>query len=39
VVTRYPGLTEPVTEAQYEEAMAAAEAVVQWAANRLRELG
>jgi HEPN domain-containing protein len=39
VVTRYPGLAEPVTEAQYEETMAAAEAVVRWAANRLRELG
>jgi HEPN domain-containing protein len=39
VVTRYPGLAEPVTEAQYEEAMAATEAVIRWAANRLRELG
>jgi HEPN domain-containing protein len=35
VMARYPGLAEPVTEAQYEEAMATAEAVVQWAANRL----
>ena len=39
VVTRYPGLAEPVTEVQYGEAIAAAEAVVRWAANRLRELG
>ncbi len=39
VVTRYPGLAEPVTEAQYEEAMATTEAVIRWAANRLRELG
>jgi HEPN domain-containing protein len=31
VVTRYPGLTEPVTEAHYEEAVASAEAVVRWA--------
>jgi HEPN domain-containing protein len=39
VMTRYPGLAEPVTEAQYEEAMATAEAVIQWAANRLGGLG
>jgi HEPN domain-containing protein len=38
VMTRYPGLAEPVTEAQYEEAMATAEAVVQWAANCLGRL-
>ena len=38
VVTRYPGFAEPVTEAQYEEAVAIAEAVVQWVANRLSEL-
>jgi len=31
VVTRYPGLTEPVTEAHYQEAVAYAEAVVRWA--------
>ena len=39
VMTRYPRPAEPVTEAQYKEAMATAEAVIQWAANRLRELG
>jgi len=39
VMTRYPGPAEPVTEAQYKEAVATAEAVIQWAANRLRELG
>jgi HEPN domain-containing protein len=31
VVTRYPGLAEPVTEAQYQEAVTTAEAVVRWA--------
>ncbi len=35
VVTRYPGLTEPVTEAHYQEAIASAEAVVGWAEERL----
>jgi HEPN domain-containing protein len=29
VITRYPGLAEPVAEAQYEEAVSIAEAVVQ----------
>ena len=37
VMTRCPGLAEPVTETQYEEAIATAEAVIQWAANRPRE--
>ena len=32
-VTRYPGLAEPVTEEQYQEAVPIAEAVVQWAAE------
>ena len=30
VVTRYPGLAEPVTEEEYEEAVALAERVVKW---------
>jgi HEPN domain-containing protein len=37
VVTRYPGLAEPVAETQYEEAISAAEAVVRWVAHRLGE--
>jgi len=35
VVTRYPGLTEPVTESHYQEAVASAEAVVRWAEERI----
>ncbi len=35
VVTRYPGLTEPVTEDHYQEAIASAEAVVGWTEERL----
>ena len=35
VVTRYPGLAEPVTEAHYQEAVASAEAVVHWAEERI----
>jgi HEPN domain-containing protein len=35
VVTRYPGLTEPVTEAHYQEAIASAETVVHWAEERI----
>ncbi|HEC36210.1 MAG TPA: HEPN domain-containing protein [Anaerolineae bacterium] len=31
VVTRYPGLLEPVTREQYEQAVALAEEVVHWA--------
>ena len=31
VETRYPGLAEPVTEEEYEEAVAIAERVVEWA--------
>jgi len=34
-VTRYPGLAEPVTEEQYQEAVTIAEAVVQWAAAHM----
>ena len=33
--TRYPGLDEPVTDAEYEEAVELAEAVVQWAEGSL----
>jgi len=35
VITRYPGLAEPVTEAHYHEALAFAEEVVRWAAQRI----
>ena len=35
-VTRYPGLAEPVTEEQYQEAVTIAEAVVQWAAEHMQ---
>lgn len=35
VVTRYPGLTEPVTEEHYQEAVANAEAVVRWAEDNI----
>lgn len=35
VVTRYPGLAEPVTETHYQEAVASAEAVVHWAEERI----
>jgi len=31
VETRYPGLSEPVTWQEYEEAVAIAEEVVRWA--------
>ena len=33
--TRYPGLEEPVSEEEHREAVAIAEAVVQWAEERL----
>ena len=33
--TRYPGFEEPVSESEYEEAIAIAEAVVRWAEGRL----
>jgi HEPN domain-containing protein len=35
VIARYPGLTEPVTEAHYHEALAFAEEVVRWPAQRI----
>lgn len=37
VVTRYPGLTEPVTESHYQEAVANAEAVIHWAEQVISE--
>ena len=33
--TRYPGFEEPVSETEYQEAIAIAKAVVRWAENRL----
>ena len=36
IVARYPGLAEPVTEAQYQEAIALAQAVIEWVEPRLR---
>lgn len=35
VVTRYPGLTEPVTQAHYQEAVAGAEAVIRWVEEKI----
>jgi len=35
VVTRYPGLAEPVTEEHYQEAVTIAEAVVRWAEEQM----
>ncbi len=37
VGTRYPTSEEPVTQQEYEEALALAEAVVRWAEERLQE--
>jgi HEPN domain-containing protein len=37
VTSRYPGVTEPVTEEEYHRAVAIADAVVQWSAERIRE--
>lgn len=36
VETRYPGTAEPVSEEEYEEALALAEEVVRWAEERLQ---
>ena len=33
--TRYPGFAEPVSESEYQEAIAIAETIVRWAENRL----
>ena len=35
VVTRYPGVAEPVTESHYRDALASAEAVVRWAGEAI----
>lgn len=35
VVTHYPGLAEPVTEAHYQEAVANAEVVIRWAEENI----
>src|SRR5262245_14602756 len=35
VVTRYPGLAEPVTEAHYQEAIVLATAVLEWVEDQL----
>jgi HEPN domain-containing protein len=35
VVTRYPGLVEPVSESQYRNALVSAEAVVHWAEGEI----
>lgn len=39
VESRYPGLAEPVTEEEYEEAVAIAEEVVRWAEGALKGEG
>ncbi len=36
VVTRYPGLAEPVTEVLYHEAVATAQTVIEWVESRLQ---
>jgi len=36
VEARYPGLAEPVSREEYQEAVALAEKVVRWAEERLR---
>jgi len=36
LVTRYPGIARPVSEQEYAEAVAIAEAVVRWAEERIR---
>jgi HEPN domain-containing protein len=36
VISRYPGLAEPVTESRYREAMAIAETVLAWVEGALR---
>ena len=35
VVTRYPGLVEPVNESHYRDALVSAEAVVRWAEEEI----
>ena len=36
VVTRYPGVTEPVTAEEHQQAVATAEAVLTWATELIR---
>lgn len=36
VITRYPGMVEPITREEYEEALALAEGVVRWVEKRLQ---
>ncbi|MFQ5846841.1 MAG: HEPN domain-containing protein [Candidatus Methylomirabilales bacterium] len=36
LVTRYPGIVRSVSEQEYAEAVASAEAVVEWAEGRIR---
>lgn len=36
VIARYPGIAEPVTEEHHRDAVALAEAVLEWAEERLR---
>ncbi len=38
LVTRYPGIARPVSEQEYAEAVAIAEAVVQWAEKRVGDM-
>lgn len=35
IVTRYPGLAEPVTREEYEKAVAIADAVIEWAEKKI----
>jgi hypothetical protein len=36
VLARYPGIAEPVSEEQHREAVALAEAVLQWVEERIQ---
>lgn len=36
IAARYPSVAEPVTEPEYQESVAISEAVIEWAAMRLR---
>jgi HEPN domain-containing protein len=37
VVTRYPGITEPVTEEEYQAAVSIAATVVAWAEQHIKD--
>jgi len=37
VETRYPGLSEPVSDKEYRDAVALAEAVVRWADKQIAQ--